>query len=61
MLKIAVVDDEQAVCEILTGYMKRFSDTEQIPVEMVCYSSGMKFLETVPFRFDAVFLDKAEN
>lgn len=57
MLKIAVVDDEQAVCETLTRYMKHFSNVEQIPVEISCYSSGVKFLETVPFRFDAVFLD----
>ena len=56
MIKIAVCDDDEIVCEKLSFIIKKWFDEDERPVLIVKFESGIKLLET-HIRFDVIFLD----
>lgn len=57
MRKIAVVDDELAVRNLIVEYISRFSEEKNEVLDVRCFSGGPQFLEAYTTDFDLVFLD----
>ena len=57
MLRIAIVDDEKSVAELLESYFKQYSEERNISYNIEWYSNPVKFLDEYTNRYDIIFLD----
>lgn len=58
MLKLAVCDDDESVCEWLRQKLLHYGETCSETLEVHCYLSESAMLETLEEnRFDMIFLD----
>ena len=57
MLKIAVVEDEELYMEQLLGYLKRYGEERQIPINVSSFGDGEDITEDYRADFDIIFLD----
>lgn len=56
MIKIAVCDDEEVMCEKMKYLVSRFLDRHREAYTVTCYSNGVRLLFS-PADFDLIFLD----
>ena len=56
-MRIAVLDDTREDIDILTGYLKKFEEEKNLPMEIETYTSSFDFLEEYKSQYHAVFLD----
>ena len=57
MTRIAIVEDEAAVREQLTGYVQRYTRQYGTPFEVSAFASGVEILEEYRPVYDIIFLD----
>lgn len=57
MIRIAIVDDDAAMLEQLTGYVQRFTRQYGTPFEIKTFTDGVEILEDYRPQFDIIFLD----
>lgn len=57
MTRIAIVEDEAAVQEQLTGYVQRYTRQYGTPFEVTVFGSGVEILEDYRPVYDIIFLD----
>ena len=57
MTRIAIVEDEAAVQEQLTGYVQRYTRQYGTPFEVSVFGSGVEILEDYRPVYDIIFLD----
>lgn len=57
MYRIAVVEDDGAISELIAGYIQRYAEEHGLEVSMVCFSNGMDFLEKYRANYDLVLMD----
>lgn len=57
MYRIAVVDDEAEVRELLKAYFARYEKEKQQALQVVCYEDGAQLLDDDIRELDLVFLD----
>ena len=57
MTRIALVEDEAAVREQLTGYVQRYTRQYGTPFEVSAFASGVEILEKYRPVYDIIFLD----
>ena len=57
MTRIAIVEDEAAVREQLTGYVQRYTRQYGTPFEVSAFASGVEILEKYRPVYDIIFLD----
>ncbi len=56
-MRIAVVDDEEAVRRQIKSYVVQFCQARDLSVECVCFEDAVSFLNHQKADFDAVFMD----
>jgi two-component system, LytTR family, response regulator LytT len=56
-MRVAIVDDEQVVREMLEKYVKRFEDEHDIEIFITSHSSGDEFLEDFKLIYDIIIFD----
>ncbi len=56
-MKIAIVDDEQAMRNVLEQHLLRYSREKNLPLETASFSGGEALLKAHPNEFDFLFLD----
>lgn len=56
-MKVAIVDDEREMRDILTEYIQRFSRESEIEMEPTVFTSGIQFLENYKLIFDIIIFD----
>ena len=61
MLKIAIVDDDNACLDQEAAYTARYAKENQLQIETSVFHSGMELLKQLSNRFDIIFLDAALN
>ena len=57
MIKIAIVEDEAAVRDQLTDYVRRYTRQYGTEFEVTCFTDGDEILENYRPAFDIIFLD----
>ena len=57
MTRIAIVEDEAAIQEQLTGYVQRYTRQYGTPFEVSVFGSGVEILEDYRPVYDIIFLD----
>lgn len=57
MLKIAIVDDDNACLEQEAAYTARYAKEKQLQIETSIFHSGMELMKQLSNRFDIIFLD----
>lgn len=58
MLKIAIVDDEQYICDDICEFILKYSMSYDLNIETACFNTCESFIESLDEnRFDIVFLD----
>lgn len=58
MIRIAIVDDADDVCEYIESFLEDFSKTENISIQYDSYHRGKEFLSVIEQQyFDCIFLD----
>lgn len=58
MLKIAVVEDQDAMREQLCSFIRQYTEEQKIQVEITCFSDGALLVKDYqPGRFDILFMD----
>ena len=57
MTRIAIVEDEAAIQEQLTGYVQRYTRQYGTPFEVTVFGSGVEILEDYRPVYDIIFLD----
>lgn len=58
MLKFAICDDIDSVCEYLENFLKKISKQRNIPIEYDTYYSGDEFISVLSTKcYDCIFLD----
>ena len=57
MIKIAIVEDEAAVRDQLTDYVRRYTRQYGTEFEVTCFTDGDEILENYRPSFDIIFLD----
>lgn len=57
MIKIAVCDDQNEICDQLKKYLKRLSEEENYDIGVDIYNSGEKLLMADYNQYNAIFLD----
>ena len=57
MIKIAIVEDEAAVRDQLTDYVRRYTRQYGTEFEVTCFADGDEILENYRPAFDIIFLD----
>lgn len=57
MLRIAVVDDEQAMRDQLRGYIQRYAEENHLTVEVVPFADGAEIAMPYQTGFDIIMLD----
>ena len=56
-MKVAIVDDELEMRQIMTDYVKRFGEEAGIELEAVSFESGGQFLECYKMVYDIIIFD----
>lgn len=56
-MRIAIIDDLEQERAILTSYLKKYSQTNNIYIRLSTYTSGEEFLKSASDSFDLIFLD----
>ena len=59
MYRIAIVEDDPAYAEQLMGYCQRYAQERAAPMQAICFSDGLAFLDDFRGEMDAVFMDIA--
>lgn len=57
MIKIAVVEDEVDMSNILVEYIKKFFEENELDVKVTVFNNAFKFLDAYNFNFDLIFMD----
>ena len=57
MIRIAIVEDEAAVRDQLTGYVQRYTRQYGTPFEVTTFCDGVDVLEDYRPVYDVIFLD----
>lgn len=57
MYRIAIVEDDRAIAEMIEGYIRRYAAENGIEVSTVIFGDGMEFIEKYRANFDLVFMD----
>lgn len=58
MLKIAVVEDQDAMREQLCGFIRRYADEQALKAEITCFSDGALLIKDYqPGSYDILFMD----
>ncbi|MCB5386990.1 LytTR family DNA-binding domain-containing protein [Blautia glucerasea] len=56
-MKVAIVDDELEMRQIMTDYVKRFGEEAGIDLETVTFESGEQFLKDYKMIYDIIIFD----
>ena len=56
-MKVAIVDDELEMRQIMTDYVKRFGEEAGIELETVPFESGGQFLKDYKMIYDIIIFD----
>ena len=56
-MKVAIVDDELEMRQIMTDYVKRFGEEAGIDLETVTFESGEQFLKDYKMSYDIIIFD----
>ena len=56
-MKVAIVDDELKMRQIMTDYVKRFGEEAGIELETVTFESGEQFLKDYKMIYDIIIFD----
>lgn len=56
-MRIAVVDDEKKIRDLLSGYIKYFGDENGIKVDILCFDGAEAFLNNYVSNYDIVCMD----
>ncbi len=57
MIKIAIVEDEKLHADILEGFIKEYSEREDLKTNVTVFEDGATFLDKYQSVYDLVFLD----
>ena len=57
MYRIAIVEDDSAIAELIDGYIRRYASENGLEVNTVSFCNGMDFLEKYRANYDLVFMD----
>lgn len=57
MYRIAIVEDDSAIAELIDGYIRRYASENGLEVNTVSFCNGMDFLENYRANYDLVFMD----
>ena len=57
MLKIAIVEDENAPAELLEQNIRQYCAEFQIPVEIHLFTNAIAFLDQYSAQYDMIFMD----
>ena len=57
MIKIAVVEDEVDMSNILVEYIKKFFEENELDVKVTVFNNAFRFLDAYNFNFDLIFMD----
>lgn len=57
MIKIAVVEDELEMSNILVKFINKFFEENELYVKATVFNNALKFLDAYNFNFDLVFMD----
>lgn len=57
MIKIAVVEDELEMSNILVNFINKFFEENELDVKVTVFNNALKFLDAYNFNFDLIFMD----
>ncbi len=57
MIKIAVVEDEEEYRRKIAGYIKKFSEDNELPIQVVEFKDGIDIVNNYKPLYDLIFLD----
>lgn len=57
MIKVAVIDDDKSFIDKIVGYLKRYSEENQIEISAVPFSTGEELLFKYESIYDIIFMD----
>ena len=57
MIKIAVVEDELEMSNILVKFINKFFEENELDVKVTVFNNALKFLDAYNFNFDLIFMD----
>lgn len=57
MIRIAIVEDDSKAAELLTQYLKKFENEQNVAIKATAFGNGTSFLYSSEKIFDLVFMD----
>lgn len=57
MIRVAIVEDEQAYIETLKGYLKRYEEEQQVSFQISAFYDGLDIVTDYRAEYDVILLD----
>lgn len=61
MIKIAIIEDQQEDAQLLSHFIQKYSEEENVLFEIKHFSNGMNFLDEYDSKFHIIYLDIQKN